>query len=364
MRKVVFALSDLGRGGIQRQVSLLSRSLSDQWEPHIWSMAGGATAREITAAGIDLVIHERKFTKDISPLFKYISYIRKVKPDVVHSWDWMSSFSSFAACRLTGIPHISGSIRLGGLEGMKRRRIPVLLSARLGNLALANNYAGIKAWNIDPNKAKVLYNGFEESRMNGVTVVPVAERPGPFTVVMAAWMAERKDYPSYIEAARLLEKKHGPGQFRCVCLGSGPQMDELMARAGDLISTGTVVFPGKTGEVIPYLVEAHAAVMMSVFGEGISNSIMEYMVCGLPVVCSDNGANREIVVEEETGFFVPPFSSEQLAERLEQLRNNPVMASEMGMTGRETVLNKFGLGKMAGNAEKIYTDLLRSMGRI
>jgi glycosyltransferase involved in cell wall biosynthesis len=65
----------------------------------------------------------------------------------------------------------------------------------------------------------------------------------------------------------------------------------------------------------------------------LSNSIMEYMACELPVICTDSGGNRELVVDGETGFIIPPEDVDSFTEKLLFLKNNPDISHRMGNEG-------------------------------
>ena len=92
-------------------------------------------------------------------------------------------------------------------------------------------------------------------------------------------------------------------------MGSGEDRAGLLADYRDLVESGVAAFPEAGTEVLGLVRDANIGVLLTDqtnHAEGISNSIMEYMACGLPVVCSDSGGNREIVVEGQTGLVVPP----------------------------------------------------------
>ncbi|MCP5104676.1 MAG: glycosyltransferase family 4 protein, partial [bacterium] len=91
--------------------------------------------------------------------------------------------------------------------------------------------------------------------------------------------------------------------------------------------------------------------------EGMPNSIMEYMALGKPVVATDSGGNRELVVHDETGFIVKPFDAAELTARLLYLLDHPDRANQMGMRGKKRIEEKFSLERMV----KGYVSLYRGM---
>src|SRR5262249_61588037 len=108
-----------------------------------------------------------------------------------------------------------------------------------------------------------------------------------------------------------------------VAVGDGETLE-----ASKKIAAGTeaIKFLGKRKN-IEQLVETFDIGVLSTFTEGLSNSIMEYMALRKPVVATDGGGTRELVVDGETGFLVPPENPDALAAKIEYLLDNPDVAS-------------------------------------
>jgi glycosyltransferase involved in cell wall biosynthesis len=92
--------------------------------------------------------------------------------------------------------------------------------------------------------------------------------------------------------------------------------------------------------------------------EGLSNSIMEYMALGLPVVCGDGGGNPELVQDGTTGFIIPQGDAGHLAERLERLRADPDRRSAMGAAGRARIRHGFSTPRMVRAMLRVYAEAL------
>ena len=91
----------------------------------------------------------------------------------------------------------------------------------------------------------------------------------------------------------------------------------------------------------------------------MSNAIMEAMAAGLPVVATDVGGNRELVIDKKTGFLCPSNDAEALADKVFNLINNEDEAKQMGKNGQKRILNEFKVEKMIKETENIYMKLLR-----
>jgi len=237
---------------------------------------------------------------------------------------------------------------------------PQWLGLKLANGVIANSRAGLDAWGISENKGNVIYNGFDPDRLSLCNGKKFHWADLPIIVVMTGIMEKRKDYVTFLEAARQMYE-NGERNWRFVAIGNGPDRAKLMADASDLIDVGQVEFPEPGLEVLPLVNQAHIGVLMShatYHAEGCSNSIMEYMACGLPVVCNNMGGNSELVVDGETGYIIPADDAVALADRLLYLRNNPQVAGRLGKAGKQRLLSQFTVDKMVHATLRIYEEAL------
>jgi glycosyltransferase involved in cell wall biosynthesis len=234
-------------------------------------------------------------------------------------------------------------------------------------LVVANSSAGLAAWRIRSDKGRVIYNAFDGERLLAVSSRRTAVRGGdPFTVVMAARMAPPKDYATVIRAARLLAGS-GSASWRFLLVGDGLDRAALLAQAADLVTAGVVAFPAGGTEVVGHIRSSHVGLLVSdpaVLAEGCSNSIMEYMACGLPAVCTDSGGCREIVRDGESGFVIPPRDPAALADRLTYLREHPSVCATMGTAGQARIEQEFTVRRMVDEYVGAYEEAVaRRRGR-
>ncbi len=92
--------------------------------------------------------------------------------------------------------------------------------------------------------------------------------------------------------------------------------------------------------------------------EGFSNTVIESMAAGKPVVVTDVGGNAEAVVHQETGFVVPPRNVEKLAEAIELLLVDKNLAYRMGQAGRQRTERLFSIETMISKIENLYLSTL------
>jgi glycosyltransferase involved in cell wall biosynthesis len=91
--------------------------------------------------------------------------------------------------------------------------------------------------------------------------------------------------------------------------------------------------------------------------EGFSNSIIEYLQAGRPVVCTATGGNPEIVRDGHNGFLVPVGDAAALAERLVRLLSDDALARRLGAAGRE-IVSSYTQARMVTEQMACYDDVL------
>ena len=357
--KVLLLNNSLANGGLERQLVLLARNLPAAWERRLWCLEGGPHEDSVVSAAVPLRVRPRRGRWDVTPALDLWRVIHDWRPDIVHAWHWMPAAAAIPACSALGVPLIDGSIRMGSVPrqfGRPRRGI-----MRFAALVVANSRAGLEAWRVDAAKGRVIYNAFDDTRLRASALgASRDDSPGrPFTAIMAARMDPPKDFRSVIAAARLLTAS-SRREWRFVLVGSGADRAALLSEAADLVSAGVVVFPKPGIEIMQFVRGADVGLLVTdpaILAEGCSNSIMEYMACALPVVASDSGGNREIVLDGVTGFIVSPRDPRALASSLGTLRDDPALRARLGAAGRDRVRSEFTLERMVAEYVGAYADV-------
>jgi len=145
---------------------------------------------------------------------------------------------------------------------------------------------------------------------------------------------------------------------RLQLVGDGPTKDDLKREIDDLGVNDSVEFKGHVEyeELPDHYVSADIFILPSI-SEGLSNVLMEAMACGLPVVATDVGGNRELIKEERGGYLVAPKSSSELVERIEKLIENPELREEMGYFNRRYV-ERYEQEKILREKSELLENLL------
>jgi len=356
MAKILFGIDSLVLGGLERQFCLLLKHLPTEWETRVVSLGNGPFTEVLSSQGEQVVIFPRRYRYDLNPVLNTWGIIRKYNPSIFHSWGGLISSISAPVCKIKQIKFIS-SIRSGGPP--KRHLMRVRIVKSLSDKVVANSKAGIDSFKVPQAKEKVIYNALDPDRIDLINKKNKSYKDAT-TVVMAARMVSEKDFSSFIEAAKIITKTQDSG-WKFVALGTGEYRSAYLNKAEQLVNRGIMEFPNAELEIIPYLLKADIGVLLTnteLHQEGFSNSIMEYMACGLPVICSDSGGNKEMVVDQETGFILQTAEVDELVERLLFLSNNPDISKNMGEMGRRRIDNMCSVDHMVDEYVNIYKELL------
>ena len=130
---------------------------------------------------------------------------------------------------------------------------------------------------------------------------------------------------------------------------------ELRSRAAEDDLSGLVRFVGVEPDPRPYLWAADALVLPSV-REGMPNSLLEAMACGLPCIAPPSAGGDELL-DAETGIVPRSNAPEDLSAALRDLAANPARRRQLGDAGRGRV-HRFGIDEVAERYEQLYSELV------
>jgi glycosyltransferase involved in cell wall biosynthesis len=217
----------------------------------------------------------------------------------------MSSAYALPVARLLGVPLINGSIRNCFRNSSIRWKVEHALLS-LSDFRIANSLAGLHSRGFTPHSTKdfVIHNGFDLSRadsLKGPSDAFSNMGNGHHQVGMIAEFRADKDFRTFLLAARELLSSRQDVTF--VTVGDGETLEPMKALVAD--EGDRVQFLGRRKD-IERITSSFSVGVLTSFTEGISNSIMEYMVMRKPVVVTDCNGSRELVRDGETGFLVPP----------------------------------------------------------
>ncbi len=150
-------------------------------------------------------------------------------------------------------------------------------------------------------------------------------------------------------------------RLRLVMVGDGPLRAQVQAVLDGAQVADLAWLPGSRDDVAEILRGLHLFALPSL-AEGISNTILEAMASGLPVVATDVGGNADLVVSGQTGDIIAAADPLAMARRIVHMANHPEHASVMGLAGRQRVESAFSLRAMVTNYRYVYDMQLHRAG--
>jgi glycosyltransferase involved in cell wall biosynthesis len=229
---------------------------------------------------------------------------------------------------------------------------------------LSNSRAGIYAFTPPVNKTKVIYNGINPGRFENLPATePLKAKYGiktPFSVVMVATFSNNKDYGLFFRIAEKITSLRDDITF--VAVGASCANSSAFERFYELTSGNPrIKLTGRINHVEAVINCCTIGVLFSntaVHGEGISNSIIEYMSLAKPVIANDAGGTREIVRNHVNGYLVTGETENEMIAMITGLIDDPGKCAAFGKAGRKMIEDSFLLNKMGKAFEETYRDIL------
>ncbi len=363
---ILFYIESLRLGGKERRLVELIKGLSKN--PKI-KMELVLTKEDILYQDIfstGIKIHytlRKKIKKDPFVFLKFYKIAKAFKPDIIHVWGGMTAIYSIPAKLLLNVQIVNNSITYARkVDKLSKIGLFSMLSFAFSNKVIANSKAGLLAHGLYENsKYRVIYNGYDLQR-NNVKLKDLRKElnisKDSFLVGMIGRFSDAKDYKTFIDAAVILSKNTSNIHFLCV--GKGENMKRLQDYIHEK-NISNIHFLGHRSDIENICMNLDVGVLLSnVNGhaEGISNVIMEMMASGLPIIATEAGGTPEIVENEFSGFLVPPFNENIVAQRIKSFYENKELRKTMGEHGKEIINKRFLIGKMVDAYSTLYFNIL------
>ena len=362
--KILFFIDSLQAGGKERRLTELLKvlTLKPDIECALILMNRDIHYKEVLGLDINIYYLIRKTRKDFSIFNRFYKICKEYKPDIIHAWNSMTVLYSIPASILFKIKLINGMVVNAPLHRniFDTNWIRAKITFPFCNLIIANSKAGLQAYPSALTKSRVIYNGYNFKRNEQVMSKEIIREQlnisTAFVIIMVASFSKAKDYKTFFHAANIVLQKRDDITFLAV----GQDTDSLSCQqlATSFLEKRQFRLLGKKSNVEPY-VNAADICILATFSEGISNSIMEYMAFGKPVIASRGGGTAEIVEDKITGFLISIGDAKALADKIEFLLNNEHLRQQMGNLGQVRIQTFFSIDRMANKYLSSYRNILK-----
>lgn len=365
--RITLLTTNLARGGAESQVASLAQRLAARgWQASVISLLEPSAFREqLASAGVPVFsLHMTPGVPHPLAFLRLLHLLRRLRPQILHCHMFHANLMGRLARLFCFVPVVLATLhsaaessrRTGAIrwrDRLYRWSDPLATLSVAVAPAVADRHLAARA--VSARKVRVIPNGVDTSlfRPDPDLRLRVRARLGlgqEFVWLAAGRLMWKKGYETLLRALAQV-----PGCLLLIA-GVGPQEEELRLLAQQLSVPAR--FLGHR-EDVPALMAASDAFVQASVVEGLPLSLLEASSSALPIVATDAGAVREIVLDGRTGFLVPLGDPPALAGAMSRMTALPPSQRQaMGRAAREHVLARFDIGHVITQWEQLYLELL------
>jgi len=362
--KILFLIPTLDRSGAEKQLTLLATGLpQDEFDARVVALTrGGPYEETLREQEIDVQILGKRWKFDPWALRRLKRILSDWRPDILHTWLFAAnSYGRLAIGRPRDTKVIVSERCVDSWKSrwqlwFDRKLIPKTDLLVGNSQAVADFYSKL---GVPEARLRVIHNGVDipdppkTSRQQILKELGIPENAR--VVGYVGRLAPQKRIRDLCWTVELISNLQPEIHF--IIIGDGPERQALETFARETQNEDRIHFVGHQAEPARYFPAIEVFWLASNF-EGLSNSVMEAMAAGLPVVASDIPPNRELVVPDETGYLVPVEDNVARAKYTNILLEDDDKRAACGAAGRERIRENFSVAGMVEAYAKLYRETL------
>lgn len=379
-RLVMHVVYSFDVGGLENGVvNLINRMPSDRFRHVVVALTHCAPefCRRVVQPDVDFISLAKPPGHGIKLYPQLYRLFRDRRPAIVHTRN-LAALEAVVPARAAGVPvrvHGEHGWDVSDPQGTRRK---FQLMRRLYR-PFVNRYIALSghleryltdAVRVPHERVERICNGVDTGRFRppGDARAPIAGSPfeaaGDVLIGTVGRLQAVKDQTNLVRAFAHLVGQHAPGagHARLVIAGDGPLRREVEAEIRVAGLGERVWLAGERADV-PDVMRGLDVFALPSLAEGISNTILEAMASGLPVVATAVGGNPELVENGRTGALVPQGDYVALADALAPYVSDIGLRRAAGLAGRERVEAEFSLDGMVDRYASLYRNLLAAATR-
>ena len=371
---VAHIIQRLAVGGLENGVVNLINHMPEDRYRHIIVCLAHSTdyARRLKTQNVPVMALHQRPGQDFSVHRRLLRLLRNLRPDVVHTRN-LSGLEFQAIAAVAGVRARVHGEHGRDMQDLTGRSVKYKLF-RKAFRPFVHHYTAVSMdlahWLVDtirirPDRVTQIYNGVDSKKFRPRTgkrddVLPAGFlRANSLVVGTIGRMQTVKNQLMLVHAyLHLIQRdREARERLRLVIVGDGPSRNtclEILRASG---AEALAWVPGERAN-IPELIRAFDLFVLPSLAEGISNSILEAMASGLPVIATCVGGNPELVIDGQTGLLVPADNPVTMAAAIEGYLHNQSKLIEHGMAGRKRVEKYFSIDSMISGYMSLYDDVL------
>ena len=361
--RIAYITACLGYGGAEQLIVDLSRVMSARGHTVlVVSMLNDTPhAEKLARIGVQvLTLDMQRGIPDLRAIFRLVRILRPWHPDVIHAHGFPANILSRVArlfVRSSVLVCTAHAFREEGRGAQWLYPLTDHLCTITTNVSQAavDNYIRLKR--VPRDRILFVPNGVDTSFFKPDSVVREETRRNlgiadkTFLWIAVGRLIEIKAYDNLISAVALLP----PSQRPQMCIvGEGHLEQVLKEQAARSGLSEHIHFLGRRTDV-NRLMNAADGYVMSSDGEGMPMVLLEAAASALPIVATDVGGNKEVLLHDRTGFIVPPRDSQAMADAMLKLQAMaPDLRLAMGQAGRTYICATYELSQIVLRWEQLY----------
>lgn len=360
----------LDTGGLENGlVNLINRIPVGRYRHAIICLTGYSEfRRRIQRSDVQVYALDKPAGNSPLTLFRLWRLLKRLRPDIVHTRN-LAALEAALPAALAGVPariHGEHGRDVGDLDGANRkyqlwRRFFVPFVHQY--IALSKDLEHYLRQKVRVPAAKVvqLYNGVDTELFHPAAggreplPCPGFAPPDAFVIGTIGRMQAVKDQLTLARAFVLLLQMNPlvAHQLRLVMVGDGP----LREQVADILDRGgarSLAWLAGERDDVPQIMRGLDLFVLPSLAEGVSNTVLEAMASGLPVVATAVGGNPELVDDGRTGRLVPRADPHAMAAVMSEYVVDRDMGSRHGSAARVTAERRFSMAAMVNSYLAIY----------
>jgi sugar transferase (PEP-CTERM/EpsH1 system associated) len=370
---VAHVIFQLDTGGMENGlVNIINRTPAERYRHAIICITDAREfAKRITVPDVPIISLRQGPGHSFWLYLKLWRVLRRLDPTIVHTRNLAALEAQIPAAFLLGTKRVHGEHGrdVFDLQGRSRKYNALRRLIR----PLVHRYIvvsqDLEIWlretvGVAPARLRQIYNGvaldvFHKGDASHLGVPAGFLVPGTLVVGSVGRLAAVKDHATLIRAfSGLISVNRDAGnRLRLVIAGDGPCRAQLLGLVAELDLTDKVWFAGDRDDV-PEILRMFDIFVLPSLGEGISNTVLEAMATGLPVVATRVGGNPELIADGVNGWLVPAGDSDALSAAIGRYTESPELRLRHGQAGRQIVESRFTWGKCLAEYLVAYDELL------
>ena len=366
---VVHVVYRFSVGGLENGVVNLVNGLADAFRHTVLCLEGTGPLRERLPDKVD-VLAPGPVARGSLAWLRLAAILRHLRPDIVHSRNWptVDAIPGARLARVRAVVHSEHGREETDPHGLARRRNRIrrafgVMVDRFVTVSDDLNRWLVGTVRIPARKVRTIHNGVDTRRFSDQDRDAARRALGIDDSARVVGTVGRldpvKDQATLIRAFASLVAARPEAVL--VIVGDGPSRRALDLLAADLGLEGRIRMLGTRADVA-HLLGGFDVFALPSIAEGISNTVLEAMATGLPVVATRVGGNPELVDDGVNGRLVPPGNPAALAEALDAYLADSLVRALHGKASRQRAVTQFDLPTMVEAYRSLYVSLAGTAG--